>query len=133
MSAADTPDDGVQTRALASKVVRVKPNTSISAAAVDLETQPVTPDQTLSGQPRTGVHTLTEFRDIEVGIWEMTPGTMSDVEADEVFVVLSGSATVEFGDGSPTISIGPGDVVRLAEGAETVWTVTETLRKVYLT
>jgi uncharacterized cupin superfamily protein len=63
----------------------------------------------------------------------MTPGTMSDVEADEVFVVLSGSATVEFGDGSPTISIGPGDVVRLAEGAETVWTVTETLRKVYLT
>jgi uncharacterized cupin superfamily protein len=28
---------------------------------------------------------------------------------------------------------GAGDVVRLAGGAETVWTVTETLRRVYLT
>lgn len=31
------------------------------------------------------------------------------------------------------MTLGPGDVVRLAEGARTVWTVTETLRKVYLT
>jgi uncharacterized cupin superfamily protein len=51
---------------------------------------------------------------------------------DEIFVVISGSATVEFADDSPTLNIGPGDVVRLAEGADTVWTVTETLRKVYL-
>jgi uncharacterized cupin superfamily protein len=63
----------------------------------------------------------------------MTPGTMSDVEADEVFVVLSGSATVEFGDDTPALQLGAGDVARLAAGAETVWTVTETLRKVYLT
>ena len=62
----------------------------------------------------------------------MTPGVMNDVEADEVFVVLSGAATVEFAGGSDTLELGPGDVVRLAAGAETVWTVTETLRKVYL-
>jgi uncharacterized protein len=122
----------VQTRAPPGKVVRVNPNSSISAATLDLETQPVPPDQTVNGRPRTGVHTLTEFGGIEVGVWEMTPGVMTDVEADEVFVVLSGSATVEFGDDSPAISIGPGDVVRLAEGAETVWTVTETVRKIYL-
>jgi uncharacterized cupin superfamily protein len=128
----DTPGDGLQTRTLASKVVRVKPNTSIRATALELDTQPVAPDQTVSGQPRTAVLALTEFGGLEVGVWEMTPGVMTDVEADEVFVVLSGSATVEFGDDSPTINIGPGDVVRLAEGAETVWTVTETLRKVYL-
>ncbi|HET7801419.1 MAG TPA: hypothetical protein VFL38_13435, partial [Humibacillus xanthopallidus] len=30
----------------------------------------------------------------EVGVWEMTPGTATDVEADEVFVVLSGRATL---------------------------------------
>ena len=29
------------------------------------------------------------------------------------------------------LTLGPGDVVRLAAGTETVWTVTETLRKVY--
>jgi uncharacterized cupin superfamily protein len=30
------------------------------------------------------------------------------------------------------LTLKAGDVVRLAEGAETIWTVTETLRKVYL-
>jgi hypothetical protein len=38
-----------------------------------------------------------------------------------------------FADDIPGLRVGPGDVVRLAAGAETVWTVTETLRKVYLT
>jgi uncharacterized cupin superfamily protein len=66
------------------------------------------------------------------GVWEMTPGVMSDVESDEVFVVLSGSATVEFDDEGETLHIEAGDVVRLAAGARTVWSVTETLRKVYL-
>ncbi|MDT5064760.1 MAG: uncharacterized protein QOK02_915 [Mycobacterium sp.] len=110
----------------------MNPNSSISAATLDLEPQPVPADQTVNGRPGTGAHTLTDFAGVEVGVWEMTPGVMTDVEADEVFVVLSGAATVEFGDGSPTISISQGDVVRLAQGAETVWTVTETLRKIYL-
>jgi uncharacterized cupin superfamily protein len=132
VSVRDTPGDGLQTRTLASKVVRVKPNTSIRASALDLDTQPVAPDQTVSGQPRTAVHTLTEFGGLEVGVWEMTPGVMSDVESDEVFVVLSGSATVEFADESETLHVQTGDVVRLAAGARTVWTVTETIRKVYL-
>jgi uncharacterized cupin superfamily protein len=113
-------------------VVRVKPNTSIRASALDLDTQPVAPDQTMSGQPRTAVHSLTEFGGLEVGVWEMTPGVMSDVESDEVFVVLSGSATVEFADESETLHVQAGDVVRLAAGANTVWTVAETIRKVYL-
>jgi len=132
VSVGDTPDDGLQTRTLASKVVRVKPNTSIRATALDLDTQPVPPDQTVSGQPRTGVHTLTEFGGLDVGVWEMTPGVMSDVESDEMFVVLSGSATVEFAGEDETLHIQAGDVVRLAAGARTVWSVTDTLRKVYL-
>jgi uncharacterized cupin superfamily protein len=122
----------VQSRSRQGRVVRVKPNTSIRASALDLDTQPVAPDQTVSGQPRTAVHTLTEFGGLEVGVWEMTPGVMSDVESDEVFVVLSGSATVEFADETETLHVQAGDVVRLAEGANTVWTVTETIRKVYL-
>lgn len=61
----------------------------------------------------------------------MTPGTMRDVEIDEVFIVLHGAGTVGFSDGTIT-SLEPGEVVRLQAGQRTGWTVTETLRKVYL-
>ena len=118
---------------LASKVIGVKPNTVVHAATIDLDHEPVPADQSVRGEPTTAATAVDEFGGLEVGVWEMTPGVMTDVEADEVFVVVSGSATVEFGDGSQTLRIGPGDVVRLAAGAETVWTVSETLRKVYLT
>jgi uncharacterized cupin superfamily protein len=105
----------------------VKPNSAISAADLELTLEPV-PDSSA----HTAVHTLTEFGGLEIGVWEMTPGVMTDVEADEVFVVLSGAATVEFADGTAPLTLGPGDVARLAAGTETVWTVTEALRKVYL-
>jgi uncharacterized cupin superfamily protein len=111
----------------------VKPNTAIHAATLDLTVEPVPAEQSLEGAPQTAVYPVTELAGLEVGVWEMTPGTMSDVEAEEVFVVLAGSATVEFADDSPTLQLERGDVVRLAAGAQTVWTVTETLRKVYLT
>jgi uncharacterized cupin superfamily protein len=124
---------GMHTSGLASKVIGVKPNAVVHAATIDLDHEPVPADQSVRGEPTTAATAVDEFGGLEVGVWEMTPGVMTDVEADEVFVVVSGSATVEFGDGSQTLHIGPGDVVRLAAGAETVWTVSETLRKVYLT
>jgi uncharacterized cupin superfamily protein len=111
----------------------MKPNSVVHAVALDLEHQPVPAEQSVNGEPTTAAMALTEFEGLEVGVWELTPGVMSDVEAEEVFVVLSGCATVEFADGSPTLRLGSGDVVRLAHGAKTIWTVTETLRKVYLT
>jgi uncharacterized cupin superfamily protein len=111
----------------------MKPNTVVHAAAIHLPHEPVPAEQSVRGEPTTGAEAIDDFGGLEVGVWEMTPGVMSDVEADEVFVVLSGAATVEFADGSDTLHLSPGDVVRLAAGAETVWTVTETLRKVYLT
>lgn len=111
----------------------MKPNTVVHAAALDLDHDPVPAAQSVSGTPRTGAMALDAFGGLEIGVWEMTPGVMTDVEADEVFVVLSGSASVEFADGSPLLRLGPGDIVRLSAGSSTVWTVTETLRKVYLT
>jgi len=108
-------------------------NSVVRAASLDLDHEPVPTAQSVDGAPTTAAVSIDEFGGLEVGVWEMTPGVMSDVEADEVFVVLSGSASVEFTDASPTLRIATGDVVRLAAGAETVWTVTETLRKVYLT
>ena len=110
----------------------MRPNTLVHAASLFVEHEPVAPDQVVDGHPHTGVGTLGRFSGLEVGVWEMTPGVMRDTESDEVFVVLSRSATVEFADGTAPLTLGAGDVVRLAGGAETVWTVTETLRKVYL-
>lgn len=104
----------------------------VAALAVPLEHEEVAGAQRVAGAPRTGVVELGSFGGREVGVWEMTPGTMSDVEADELFVVIAGRATVEFVATGETIAIGPGDVVRLSAGDETVWTVTETLRKVWL-
>jgi uncharacterized cupin superfamily protein len=111
----------------------MKPNTVVHGTTIDLSHEPVPAAQSVRGEPTTGVEIVDEIGGLEVGVWEMTPGVMTDVEAEEVFVVLSGAVTVEFADGSDTLRLGPGDVVRLAAGAETVWTVTETLRKVYLT
>ncbi|MCV7218172.1 cupin domain-containing protein [Mycobacterium crocinum] len=111
----------------------MKPNSVVHAATQWLEHQPVPADQSLGGEPHTGIAELGTFGGLEVGVWEMTPGVMRDVEAEEVFVVLSGAATVEFEDGTPMITLAAGDVVHLAKGTKTVWTVTETLRKVYLT
>jgi uncharacterized cupin superfamily protein len=104
----------------------------IGAVDLELDHQPVPHDQVVTGAPSTGSAALGVFGSHEVGVWEMTPGAMSDVEADELFVVVSGRATVEFVDTGAWMLLGPGDVVQLRAGARTVWTVTETLRKVYL-
>lgn len=108
------------------------PNSAVDAATLPLEHEPVPADQLVDGAPTTATSALATVGGAEVGVWEMRPGVMRDVEADEVFVVLSGAATIEFADGSAPLRVGPGDVVRLAAGAETVWTVTDTLRKVYV-
>lgn len=106
---------------------------SLKIAAIELgiELEAVPAEQNLAGQPCTGSATLGEFGGSEIGVWEMTPGAMSDVEADEIFVVLFGAGTVEFEETGETVLLAAGDVMRLREGQRTVWTVTQTLRKVY--
>jgi uncharacterized cupin superfamily protein len=114
-------------------LLRMRANTVIHAGEKPLEYEPVPTDQVRDGRPSTGLSPLGEFGGLEVGVWEMTPGVMRDVENEEIFVVLFGSAVIEFDDGTAPLSVRAGDVVRLTDGARTVWTVTETLRKVYLT
>ncbi|GAA3881381.1 cupin domain-containing protein [Leifsonia kafniensis] len=108
-------------------------NSSVKIAALELriELEAVAAEQRLAGQPHTGSATLGEFGGSEIGVWEMTPGAMSDVEADEIFVVLFGAGTVEFEETGETVLLAPGDVMRLRAGQRTVWTITQTLRKVY--
>jgi hypothetical protein len=64
------------------------------------------------------------------GVWQITEGVVTDVEADELFVVVSGRATVEV-EGGPTLELEPGVVGMLHAGDRTVWRVHETLRKVF--
>lgn len=47
-------------------------------------------------------------------------------------VVLYGAATVTSEDGTAAMELKPGDSARLRAGQRMVWTVGETLRKVYL-
>ena len=104
----------------------------VAALAVSLVHQPVSVEQRISGEPTTGYEAVGSYADRELGVWEMTPGAMSDVEADELFIVLSGSATVDFPDEGVSIELFPGFVGQLEAGSRTVWTVHETLRKVCL-
>ena len=80
----------------------------------------------------TAAASLASVRELEVGLWEAGPGVDSDVEADEVFLVLSGAGTVTFADGS-RLDLRPGVLVRLHAGDETVWEISQRLRKLYLT
>lgn len=105
----------------------------VDALAVALEHEPVPEEQLVAGAPTTGTAELPGLDGLECGVWEMTPGAMSDVEADELFVVVAGAATVEFVDDAITLNLAPGSVGRLVAGMRTIWTVTETLRKVYIT
>ena len=105
----------------------------VDATALTLTHEPLPAEEVLAGAPTTAVHELSTIGGVGIGVWEMTPGTATDTEADEVFVVLSGRATIAFASsGLPTLEVGPGSVVRLAECMRTTWTVTETLRKIYI-
>jgi uncharacterized cupin superfamily protein len=107
----------------------VNPGIVTDAASLALALEPVPGEQVVEGSPRTGFVELTDT----IGVWEHTPGVSTDVEADEVFVVLSGSATVSFDDPAlDPIELQSGSVARLTAGMRTVWTVRETLRKVYI-
>jgi uncharacterized protein len=103
----------------------------IRAADLALGWTPVDPAQVVSGDPRIGSAEVAIVPGIEVGLWSHTPGVSTDMEADEVFVVLTGRASIEFADGT-VLEVGPGDIGILPPGAQTTWTIHEELRKVYV-
>jgi len=103
----------------------------LAAREIEIPLSDVPAEQRVSGAPKTGSVQVEKFGGTMVGVWEMTPGTIRDIEVDEILTVLSGAAVVEFQDGSK-ITLEPGTVARLHAGQHTVWTVTETLRKVYV-
>ncbi|GIK76563.1 MAG: hypothetical protein BroJett022_02530 [Actinomycetes bacterium] len=93
------------------------------------------PATVISGSPRTyegeiATSPLPGGDALATGVWRCTEGTVTDVESDEAFVVLSGRATIEHAGAAH--EVGPGDVCVLPAGAETRWTIHEALTKVYV-
>ena len=122
-----TPDDDAASRWPAEGTFSVKP------ATLELEPSDLDPSQVVEGDPRVAdrvVWSSPDGRRLR-GVWEHTPGVSTDVEVDELFVVIAGRATIEV-DGGPTLEVGPGDLGVLQAGARTTWRVHETLRKVFL-
>src|SRR5262245_49814783 len=100
-------------------------------AEVAVRHEPAGPDEVVAGAPTTGATSITTLGEVEVGVWEMSAGAVRDVEVDEVFLVLAGSATITVDGGEP-VTVGPGDLVRLTAGTPTVWEVTSPIRKLYV-
>jgi uncharacterized cupin superfamily protein len=101
-------------------------------ADLELQAAPLDPETILEGSPEVSELILATSPDGRVvrGVWQITPGVVVDVEADEIFVVVSGRATVEV-EGGPTLELEPGVVGVLRAGDRAVWRIHETLRKVF--
>ena len=104
-----------------------------SAAKAQLDRAAVPTDQIESGSPKTGILELPDFAGMSMGVWEHTEGVSTDTEVEEVFIVISGGATIEFTDDDiAPLDVEAGDIVRLSAGVKTRWIVRDHIRKVYL-
>lgn len=102
------------------------------ARAIDLNHAPLDPTRTTSGDVTTAVAAVASEGDMEVGVWEHSVGVSTDTEVEEVFVVIDGEGFVTCTDGG-RIDLAPGVVGLLPHGAQTTWTITAPLRKVWIT
>jgi len=70
---------------------------------------------------------------LEVGVWECTPGTFTARRDgyDEVAQIIVGTATVT-SDAGETCELGPGSVFVTPAGWTGSWTIHETIRKTYI-
>ncbi|MEX1262552.1 MAG: cupin domain-containing protein [Actinomycetota bacterium] len=108
------------------------PTFAVRASGVTMEPEELDRAQVVSGDPRTAAAMLWESEDGRIlrGVWECTPGVATDVEQDELFVILQGRATVEV-EGGSRLELEPGVVGVLERSARTRWSVQETIRKVF--
>jgi uncharacterized cupin superfamily protein len=104
------------------------------ALAIAIPTDPVPAEQVTEGHPETGSVPLTEWDDRDVGVWVMTPGAMTDVETDEICIIIAGVGVVHRTLNGVRVeqALTPGAVFQLLDDEETVWVVSETVRKIYL-
>lgn len=114
-------------------MTRVNPAHMVIALELPLQPLALAAETILEGQPQTFHAPLEVSSDgrVRSGVWEITPGVVSDVEVEEMFVVLKGRARVSI-EGGAKMDLAPGCVGFLRAGDRAVWQVSETLRKVYV-
>lgn len=82
---------------------------------------------------KVGIQELEKVNSTTVGVWEVHPGVLVGVpDTEEVFIVISGDATITSAGDAEPIVVGPGSVIRLKVGQETRWDVRETVRKFWV-
>lgn len=101
------------------------------AAAVDVPMKALPTDKCPDGGVSTGSSVLARTDAYEVGVWVHQAGRSTDVETDEVFVVISGRGRVILDDGT-VLPLAPGTVGVLYAGTRTTWEIDEPLRKVWI-
>lgn len=94
--------------------------------------EPVPEAEVDYGSPRQGLVELGVIGGCEAGIWELRDGAVLDTEVDELFIVISGGATIKLIDEGRSVDVKTGDVMRLTAGTKTRWIVKDHIRKVYL-
>jgi len=104
------------------------------ALALAIPTEHVPANQATDGSPETGFVPLTENDGREIGVWVMTPGAMTDVETDEISIIIGGTGVVHRSVNGVRVEqpLIAGTVLQLHSGEETLWVVTQTIRKVYV-
>jgi uncharacterized cupin superfamily protein len=87
---------------------------------------------TLEGNPVESIHEIHTEDALQVGVWEITPGSFTTVKdgVSELMHFVSGSGTIVGNDGATTV-IAPGVVLITPDGWSGTWHVSETARKVY--
>lgn len=90
------------------------------------------PRAALEGDPHESTNVLWAHNQLEVGVWECTPGVFVATRDgyDEVFLCLSGQATMSAANGM-RFDLTPGSVLYTPAGFVGTWNVTQTFRKVY--
>lgn len=100
-----------------------------AASTLPIELEPI---EDAEGDQLAGATDLGAFGEGSFGVWTITEGVSTDVEVDEVSVILSGRGEVEDLDTGAIVRLTPGTVLRLAAGTRTRWTVVEPIQKVYV-
>jgi uncharacterized cupin superfamily protein len=87
---------------------------------------------TLEGNPVESIFEIHDEDALQVGVWEITPGSFTTVKdgISELMHFISGSGTIVGDDGTTTV-IAPGVILITPDGWSGTWHVSETARKVY--
>ena len=110
----------------------MKQSSTTSAVAIPIEHMPLPATLAVTPGVSTGAIGLDGIPGLVCGVWEHSAGISTDVEQDEMFVVISGRGRIHLQDGT-ILELQPGTVGVLREGEATRWEIDEPLRKVWFT